>query len=321
MKNITALAFLVIINCVYIFINPVFSQETRNNRYTVSVSPQAGLIYGQVFEYVYPNPLQRETKAELYSELKWEIKPVYYVGLQLDFEPADIMRSLGFFSSLSFKAGLPNDSGVMEDRDWFFPENSELTRFSSHTNRTNSFFALDAALGISLPVKSIICFKPFLSGSWMRFSFTGRDGYYDYKDIKHPKGQLSGDVINYRQDWLLVATGFSVETNVLYPFAIDVSFQISPFTYCNALDEHIKREVFFRDYTSMGLFFEQKLNITLNMNRIALLLDVSYRRIGKTKGKSYKKGEEYTDFTIVQNEGGAGLSLLDTRFLVKIHLF
>jgi outer membrane protease len=316
-------------NCAFIFNNSLFSQEAEKDyyasaaanqpeksRYIFSVSPLAGIIYGQAFEYVYPIPGQ--TKAELLSELKWDMKPVFYAGLQLDFEPADIMRSLGFFSSISFKAGLPKDSGVMEDRDWQSAGNSSLTNFSSHTNRTNSFYILDAALGISLPVKSIICIKPFLSGSWMHFSFTGRDGYYEYVNPPN-KGLLSGNVINYKQDWLLVAAGFEIETNVFSPLTINLSFQISPFTYCNALDEHIRAKDFYNDITSMGLFFEPKLNLVYNMKRIDLMLDVAYRRIGRTNGKSYKK--ENKNYEIIDNKAGAGLSLLDARFLVKINLF
>ena len=332
MKNITALAFLVIINCVYIFINPIFSQETGNNRYAFSVSPQIGIVYGQALEYVYPV----KTKAELYSELRWDMKPVFYAGLQLDYGPSDIMRSIDFFSSLSFKAGFPKDSGVMEDRDWQSEENSALTNFSSHTNRTNSFFALNAAVGISLPVKSIICIKPFIGGSWMHFSFTGRDGYKNYavKKTSNPDTffpiednpdyeVFDGVVINYKQDWLLIAAGFEIETNVLYPFTVNASFQVSPFTYCNALDEHInprtKISTFYNDITSMGLFFEPKINFALNINRIAFSFDVAYRRIGNTKGESYKK--ENKNYKVIDEEAGAGLSLLDTRFLVKINLF
>jgi len=320
MKNITALGFLVIINCAYFFINPLFSQEAGKSDYKYSVSPQAGIVYGQVFEYVYPNPEKRETKAELLSELKWDMKPVFYLGLQLGFEPADIMRGIGFFSSLSFKLGIPKDSGIMEDRDWMFPANSELTRFSSHTNRTNGFYTLDAAAGISVPVGSIFCIKPFLSGSLMHFSFTGRDGYYEYGDYNPPsKGTLSGNVINYQQSWLLVAAGFSVITNVFSPFTIDFSFQISPFTFCDALDEHIMTKTFFSDFSSMGLFLEPKLNLAFNMKRIDLMLDVAYRHIGKTSGKSYKKDNKY--FEAIDNKGGAGVSLLDASFLVKINFF
>jgi outer membrane protease len=330
MKNITALAFLVIINCAFICINPLFSQGYGNGRYVFLVSTQTGIVYGQALEYVYP--VQGQTKSELYSELRWDMKPVFYLGLQLDYELADIMRRLGFFSSVSLKAGIPKDSGVMEDRDWFSTENTALTNFSSHTNRTNSFFSLDASAGISLPIRSIFCIKPFLSVSWMHFSFTGRDGYYEYArsvpgypgkyypiNDDPEKWPLSGDVINYKQNWFLAAAGFSVTTNVFAPFSVDLSLQISPLTYCIALDEHILRGKFFYDYTSMGLFFEPKLNLAFNMNRIDLMLNTAYRRIGKTRGKTYEK-EKNTLSEIIQNESGAGLSIFDMCFLVRINI-
>jgi len=333
MKNITALAFLVIINCAFVNNNLLYSQEAgkyassaapkeKKSRYKFSISPQTGIVYGQAFEYVYP--VQGQTKAELLSELKWDMKPVFYAGLQLDFEPADIMRSFGFFSSLSFKAGLPKDSGKMEDRDWMSPVSGELTNFSRHTNRTNSFYILDIVAGVSLPVKSIICVKPFLSGSWMHFSFTGRNGYYEYKYDNPPKGLFSGKVINYKQDWLLAAVGLAIETKAFYPFSANLSFQISPFTYCNALDEHIMTRTgiptFYNDITNMGLFFEPKLNLAFNMKRVDLTLDVAYRRIGKTKGKTYKN-EGNSGYYLISNKAGEGLSLFDARFLVKINLF
>jgi len=335
MKNITALAFLVIINCAFIINNSLFGQEAgkdhfafstgtpvKKNRYTFSVSPQAGIVYGQAFEYVYP--LQGQTKAKLLSELKWDMKPVFYTGLQLDFEPSDTMRGIGFFSSMSFKIGIPKDSGIMEDRDWQSAGNNTLTNFSSHTNRTNNFYILDAALGVSLPIKSIICIKPFISGSWTHFSFSGRDGYYEYVDFYPPKGSFSGDVIKYKQDWFLAAAGLSVATNIFYPFTVDLSFQISPLTYCIALDEHLKTKTIYNDYTSMGLFFEPKLNFAFNMRRIALSLNAAYRRIGKTSGITYeneKTSDGYNKKSINQNKSGAGLSILDVRFLVKIIIF
>jgi outer membrane protease len=151
----------------------------------------------------------------------------------------------------------------------------------------------------------------------MHFTFTGKDGYYKYSEYN--QGQFSGDVINYKQDWFLAAAGFSVETNIFAPFTIDLSLQISPLTYCIALDEHIDRKTFFSDYTSMGLFFEPKLNLGFNINRINIMFDVAYRHIGKTRGKSYHKytGQRYETS---QNESGAGLSVFDASFLVRINI-
>jgi outer membrane protease len=267
-------------------------------------------------EYVYPLPV--DTKNELLSELIWDTKPVFYYGIQAEFSRIDKMKGPGFFSSLSFKAGIPSDSGVMEDRDWLYPANSELTKFSSHTNRTNKFFWLDAAVGASFPVKSFFYIKPFISGSWMRFAFTGRDGYGIYND-SNPKEQVfSGIGITYQQDWLLLAAGFSAGTNILYPFIFDLSFQISPLTYCAATDNHFLTDTVYKDSTNFGLFLEPSFNMSLIVKPVEFSFVSSYRHIGKTKGESY--ANEGKGFYLEPNKTGAGLSVLDLRFLVSIRL-
>jgi outer membrane protease len=245
----------------FMVINSVYCQETAEKKYGFSIAPQLGFVYGQALEFVYNPP---GAEREILSELIWEMKPVFYYGLYVDFGRIDLMSRPGFFASVSFKAGIPADSGVMEDRDWYqgvppINENDDFTHFSSSTNKTREFFWLDVVVGASIPVKSLFYIKPFLSGSWTRFSFIAKDGYAMY-----PSGQESfegEEVCNYQQDWFLSALGISVGTNILSPFSFDLSFQISPFTYCVAVDEHFKRKtkteddtLIFRDYTSMGLF-------------------------------------------------------------------
>jgi outer membrane protease len=272
-------------------------------------------------EYVYPLP--GESPNELFSELIWDMKPVFYYGIQAQFSRIDKMKGPGFFFSLSFKTGNPSDSGVMEDRDWYYYPAGNIypTRFSSHTNQTNNFFWLDTAVGASFPVKPFFYIKLFIGDSWMRFAFTGRDGYGIYND-SNPKEQIfSGIGITYQQDWLLLTAGFSAGTNILYPFTFDFSFQISPLTYCVATDNHLLREpiIVFKDFTSFGLFLEPSLSMSLVVESVEFSLVSSYRHIGKTKGKSYAN-EGNTGFYLEPNKTGAGLSVLDLRFLVSIRL-
>jgi len=310
MKNIAVLSVLVII----LSANS-FAEENERN-YCFSLGPQFGFVFGQALEIVYPLP--GETKNELLSELIWDLKPVFYYGIQAEFGRADPMKSPGFFSSLSFKSGIPADSGVMEDRDWLWPANSDLTRFSSHTNKTDAFFQLDAAFGASFPTNNNLL-KLFIGGSWMRFAFTGRDGYGIYNDLNHKEQDFSGEtVITYQQDWLLLAIGFSAGTN-FYPFSFDVSFQISPLTYCAATDNHIKRYTIFRDFTGMGLFVEPSFIMSFVVRQAELSLGLNYRYIGKTKGESYIN-ERNGGFILDSHNVGAGLSMLDSRFLVSVRL-
>ena len=313
MKNITALPFLVIIFFLNIADNPAFCQEQESKKernYGFSLGTQFGFVHGQTFEYVYPDG---STKGELYSELTWDTKPVFYYGLQFDFERIDLMSAPGFFASVSFKAGVPADSGFMEDRDWLSPENAALTHFSHSTNRTNEFYLLDAAAGASIPVKSYFYIKPFLNGAWMHFSFTARDGYYKYPE---KEDRLYGEVIRYQQDWFLIAAGFYAGTKILSPFYFGVSFQISPFTYCAATDEHLdeSKKMTFHDYTAWGLFLEPAGRVSFSHGRLEFSLETAWRYIGKTTGESYIDKNANPD----SHKAGAALSLLDTRFFVKV---
>jgi len=336
MRIITFFAFLVII------LFPVYAQDTDNfeddfnssnvnptksKTYGFSIGIQFGFIYGQAFEYVYP--LDNDTKGSLLSELIWDMKPVLYYGIKADFGKVNPYVSPGFFSSLSFKAGIPAKTGVMEDRDWMSTENNSLTHFSSHDNITKEMFTADLLLGASFPVKSLFFIKPFFSGSWMRFSFSGKDGsgtyarnkgsaYYPIDD--NPKHiTYSGEVIRYEQNWLLLATGFSIGTDILFPLTFELFLKISPLTYCSATDEHLTTRMIYKDFTSFGFYYEPEVNVSIFLKQIELSFNFAYRYIGKTKGETYIKKNTDTQYYLSPNKAGAGLSIIDTRLLAIWH--
>ena len=319
MKNITSLAFLVIIVLTLSLPYKAHCQEEKSERnYGFSIGTQFGFVHGQSLELVYP----ADTNGELLSELRWDMKPVFYLGADVSFGLTDIMRGAGFFSSVSFKIGLPADSGIMEDRDWMSVENAELTHFSSHTNKTREFYRLDAVVGVSFPVKSYFYIMPYISGSWMHFSFTGRDGYGEY--LWWGKVSFEGEeVISYKQDWFLIAAGFSIGTKLLSPFSFNLSFQISPLTYCASMDEHLPIKTnptltTYLDFTDLGFFLEPSGGFSFSIERIELSLEFAYLYIGRTRGESYRKvnNGDYTP----NGEAGAGLSFMDTRLLVKLRI-
>jgi len=317
MKNITALKILVIIISMFIFINSAYSQTAENgSKYGVFISPQFGFVYGQAAEIVFPQP--GETKNNLLSELIWDMKPVFYLGLQAQFSRKDLMKKPGFFSLLSFKAGIPANSGVMEDRDWLSPANNELTHFSSHTNKTSQLFTVDAAVGFTLPVKLFFYFKPFFSFSWMHFSFTGKDGYGIY-----PSGNVSfsgKEVIRYKQDWLIFSQGLSAGVKILPQLTLDISFKISLLTYCTDTDEHLLTDTKYIDITAGGLYLEPSFNITYSVKKTDFMLNISYKKISNTSGSIYESVKN-KDYQLSPNKAGAGLSLFDMSFTFRILLF
>ena len=331
MKNITVLTVLVIIVCTYSVNNSAYCAENpivenldnllQDNKaaaplphqYGFSLGTSLGFAYGQAVELVYHD---NTYNYKYLSELRWDIKPVFYLGLNLVFERKDIMIAPGFFSSLYFKAGLPADSGVIENRDWLSDEDDRLTHFSSHTNRTNEFFWLDILAGVSIPVQSMFYIKPFISGSWMRFAFTGKDGYGIYPGSERI---FDGDVIHYEQNWLLLAAGIGIGSKLHSPFAFDLAFKISPLTYCAARDRHLERDVTFLDYTGFGLYLEHSINMSLIIDTFEISLGLSYTYIGDTRGPSYND-ESRKDRFLPGGEAGAALSVFTAQLIFKIEI-
>jgi len=286
-------------------------------------------------EYVYP--FQGETKGQFLSELTWDMKPIFYVGFNADFGLTDPFNKFGFFSSLVIKAGIPGESGNMEDRDWMSTVNNNLTHFSKHDNDSNELIWLDLALGASFPFK-YFHIKPFISGSWMHFSFAGKNGYIQHSK-ENPNGSgmydpietapiipVSGKVISYQQDWFIFAAGCSIGTNILYPFSFDLSFKLSPYTYCAATDNHFylnsnfaagNNYTVYKDFTNFGLFLEPKCSISLTVKKFKFLLEASYRYISRTKGESYTGYNKSNIFSPSSNKAGAGFSAVDFQFLTK----
>ncbi|MDR0503089.1 MAG: omptin family outer membrane protease [Treponema sp.] len=326
MKNITVLPVLVIIVCAITANNSLYCQE-KESAYSFSLDHCFGFVHGQVLELVYPE----NTAGRLLSELRWDMKPVFYFGMTTGLGRRDLMGGPGFFSDLAFKYGIPGDSGIMEDRDWMSVENGNLTHFSSHTNKTREFLWMDASAGASFPVKTFFYVKPFIIGSWMRFSFTGRNGSGKYARKKDPFSETyysiddnpllnsyeGMEVIRYTQDWLLIAAGIKAGTKALLPFSFDLSFKISPFTYCAAVDNHLTTNYTFMDYTGWGLYLEPESGLSLTAGRFEFSMNFLYRYIGQTRGLTYMKygGSSYS---IAGGEAGAGLSLLDARFLIRM---
>ena len=309
----------------------------KKQEYSFSIGQQYGFVHAQAVEIVYPT----DTKGKYLSELLWDMKQLFYLGIQAEFGLDDIMSKAGFFSDLSFKAGFPGDTGDIEDRDWLSLENSNLTHYSIHNNKTREFFIIDFRNGASIPL-SFLYIKPFLNFSWMRFSFSGNNGHGEYARGKkydnngspiednssnpsmyfpisdNPKiYPFTGEVITYEQNWLLLAPGFTLGTRILSPFSFDLSFQISPLTYCASLDNHLTTQAIYHDFTYLGLFLESAGNVSFNWEFIKLSIEFSYRYISDTKGVTYQGSQNSAYVFLSSNESGAGLSMMDTRFLFK----
>ena len=326
MKNITVFTVFVI----FFFTQSAFARENTPGNYAFSLSPCFGMVYGHAEELVYPS----DTIAPLLSELLWDIKPVFYYGLLLDFSRTGPTEQIGFFSNLSVKFGIPRSSGKMEDRDWMSVENNALTHYSIHDNHTKELFFLDFSAGVSFPLQQTLLLKTYVSFSYMHFRFSGKNGYGIYARGNPPDSGIffpiddnpnretfSGKVINYTQEWLTVAPGVSLGYYFLENFFAEISFKISPLVFCTDLDEHFTRDLQFRDYMQGGLFLEPGAALSFSCNSwIAVAFEFSWRYISGTKGQTYLREPIGTGKYTQAGTAGAGLSVINTGLFLKITL-
>jgi outer membrane protease len=328
MRNITVFTVLVImINCAPF----AAAQEKPVKPYALSTWTGFGMFLGEAEEIAYPSS---EYKAKMLSQLLWDIKPVFYDSLALDFSRVQPMEKWGFFATLSLKIGFPGKSGEMEDRDWRSKENDALTDFSVHDNITNELFIVDASAGFSFPFsQDQFLLKTYVSMTYMRFSFSGQYGYGTYARSlgngtyapidDDPRRESFADwekVINYTQNWLTVAPGFSL-ASYFNRFYFEFSFAISPLVSCASVDEHLTNSQVFKDYMRGGVFIEPGFHFSfIASSRLEFSMDFLWRYIGGARGKTWYGSPIDTTTLIQQGEAGARLSLFNLGLCMKIRL-
>jgi outer membrane protease len=319
MKNITVITVLVIIltGTSLAGASPAMAQEAR--KFSFSVTPCFGMFHGQAEEIVYSAPGDSYYN-NIVSQLLWDIQTIFYFGVALDFAPTDPLARNGFFSSLTLKYAIPAYSGSMEDRDWLSPLNNNLTHYTHHTNYLNEILFADIIGGYSFPFKSRFILKTQLVVSYMHFGFFGIDGYGVY-----PSGPVDlsgmGTVIAYSQDWLILSAGLSFGVQFSDYLYFEVGINISPLVMCVDLDSHLHPEnnTQFTDYLFGGFFYEPHWTFRYTLNKwISMSLEMSYRNISGIKGAAYSRKINTNSYFVPAGEAGAGLSALDTRFIIAI---
>ncbi len=266
-------------------------QSKKDSDYQFSINASFGMLYGTSFELVY------RTNSSLLSELRWDMKPLFYLGASVEFSRRNPAAKAGFYAELGFKAGIPANTGSMEDRDWISAE-YELSHFSKHDNVTNSALLFDASLGYSIPLFSTgIVVTPLLGFHYMHYQWTAHDGYTQYAkdgnawDKSLPKTPSYGSIVGYSQDWIIGSFGMSVQYSFLERFTVEGGFLFSPLILVFAKDNHYQREnggICFFDKVSGGYLLEPSLAFSFLFNRnMKLSLKASYRYTDKAKGSSY----------------------------------
>jgi outer membrane protease len=316
--------------CIPLYADPV-AGKSKNNRdallqstYTLTMNAQFGMLWGQAEEQVFYN----SDSDRLTSQLLWDVKPLWYTGMNLEFSRKDPAAGPGIFSALSVKFGIPGNSGVMEDRDWLTP-GGDLTNYSLHNNLSNGTMFLDLLTGLSAPLGQSLVFRFLLGPSYMHLAWTAYDGYYRYSENSSipledsvPPVPLSGAMISYSQDWFLLICNFSVQ---LFPNRL-----FSGILFCNAgpvirfvaKDDHHEKKSGYYDEISGGYTLEPGGEFRFSpMKNFSLVLHFSWRSvIAASHGSSFSRSAGTGDWIFTGNISGGRFQTMDMGIGLEIRL-
>jgi len=316
MSNIGKITAFVIF--MVVFLSPVFAESD----YEFSVTPSIGMLYGRANEIVYKDSVS----GDFLSELQWNIKPLFYTGLAADIGPADSFAKLGFIGSLSFKMGIPQKTGITEDRDWddtyYWVPSGTLTNYSRHNNFTERAIMADLSLGYSFPLLNFIALGINLDFSFMHYYWNAKDGYYQYLDIGQtwadgiPKISVEGTVMEYTQNWFILSPGVLIKFRLGSYFSLNGNFNYSPLIYCADIDEHPLKDTTYKDFLYYGHYLIGSGGLTFSpLDYLDLTLFLSYSSIADSRGNIYQNSGKYI------NQAGAGYSAFDIGLSARFRFF
>jgi outer membrane protease len=316
MISIKKFVFFVIITALFLV-----SAGAETRKMSWSISPTLGFLYGHAEELVYKFP-----DRDLYlSELLWDLKPLFYIGLAADYGPNDPFKHGGFTAALSIKYGLPLKTGVIENRDWVNYEHNYLTHFSTHDLYSRGAFFFDISAGYSWQLSNNLAFLAYGEFTFKHLFWSGWNGYYQYSpggafappwNDTLPKVELNGEVIRYIQNWFILAPGFSLNWKPHPLFSFSGSFSYSPLIYCRARDDHLVPPArTFHDYLYFGHYFKGNGELIFSTTEnIDLSLNLSYTHISGTRGDTRTSG------IIIRQIAGAGYSAFGLGLAARIRL-
>ncbi|WP_461247072.1 omptin family outer membrane protease [Treponema sp. R6D11] len=305
----------------------IFNLSAKEHNFSIGMD--FGSLNGQAQEIVYMNTIS-DNKL---SELLWNFKTLNYIGLDLKYSWLKPGNILGFFVNGSFKIAVSDGADIMEDKDWLSYELTGLNRpnwltnYSVHDSKVDSANLIDLNLGMSFLIYQKFLLRSYISYHNMYFSWSARGG-----SLLYPKLDLDGDgvidwdhsylsslikVISYEQTWHIFSPAISFYGEFNRYFDIELAFEITPFIWCVAVDEHILRDLVITDSLKGGTFIEPSILFSYKPSEHFILsFSFAYREIKDSRGDAKYK---YTGQTasIEKNLSGAGYTATDIGIIAK----
>ncbi|MCL2472844.1 MAG: omptin family outer membrane protease, partial [Treponema sp.] len=328
----------------YAVADPIFSP----GGFRLNITPLTGILIGQSEEFLYKYP----GKKQYESQLLWDLKPLFYVGMAADFGPQDPFSRNGFITAVSAKFGLPLKTGIIEDRDWDDKDYDFLTNYSKHDAYSQSAILADVSAGYSWRLADHLALAAYGEFSYMHFSWSAEDGYLQYtRLISSTKDgnsydpntidnySMYGPGIHYTQNWFIFAPAFSLKGRISKLFSVSGNFSYTPLVYCTDRDDHLLQDMdttseyygtgkTFTGYFSIGTYISGGASFIYSpIQNVDLSLSLDYRYITGLRGNTFIRLNGVSRYASTgssfQNgfDGGAGYSTLDITLAAKFLIF
>lgn len=273
----------------FFLIFPICAQSkygTQNEIINLSLTENAGVLNGNINEYVY---LFGECLNDdgLLSRLDWDVKNIFFYEQKIQMDIAKyIYLGLDIFSAFAKK------SGNMQDYDWLNSttkawkddDPTEITNYSIHDNYLKGFNKFNLSLGLNFFLIPKTVLSAFLQYEYACINFSASDGFRTYKSENWDLIRFEGKVISYKQIFNAAFIGLSLRTKIIPHILINTDIAISPFlTIIDSYDYHWIRNTVFRDNiinsfalkTSAGIQFNFAKHHNIGLNASLSYLPIS----------------------------------------------
>ena len=319
-----------------VFFLPCAAKAHATN-WHLAVEPLFGMKWGQIDEYVFLK--DSDYSNDKLSELNWEIKPLFYLGVRVS------GGWRGIEVSTSFTGAIPARTGITYDSDWQNIRYKNTGDYQYKTNYSESDNELDSNItwsingGYTFAPVSFFSIKPFVGFDYDHIAFTAYDGNYWYgasasnhlyayddTEAEHREtGTFSGKVLGYERQSYFVWLGLSMAFFFPYNLSCTLGAQVAPYLYTFSTDTHyLTNSTEYVDIVE-GYFSAFKAFSSIRYactNRFSVCINGEFFYMKILRGDDYTKTANASSYTLsTYVDGGAGASFFDLAVSCKFRIF
>jgi len=262
MKKISAIILILILTSVFCFAEKDFH---------FSLAPRFSLTYGELNELLFGS------EGELVSQLDWEQKPLFNVGLEAQTSYKNLIIDA------SFDYSIPVGNSYMYDSDWNGGEKYSLTK---HPIKSSKNINTAASLGYEIKTPVKISVIPLLQFNYIYSDFEADIG----SGVRNGRNiRVYG--VDYSRHSYFVFAGLAVKSELIEKIVLQAGFYAAPWCYQNSFDyHHGKRHPFSSRETQTSFFskFKGSISAEIKLDHIFSLKLFSDLLFGLAdKGKLY----------------------------------